>query len=102
MLTAESIDPPENGSNPLERTKRLAAVGRVAEQPEPFFGEREKDVVLARKVAVDCGRAIFDALRDLSNRDVSVPFDGEQFAGGVEDSSTDGFPIALLALFNPH
>src|SRR4051794_33579615 len=102
MLAAEPIEPPENGPNPFEWTDRLGAVGRIAEQAEPFLGEREKDVVLARKVAVDGRRAVLDALRDLSNRHVSVALCREQIARGVENGATDGFPVALLAFFDPH
>src|SRR6266487_6175124 len=102
MLTAEPIEPPENGPNPFEWTGRLGAVGRIAEQPEPFLGEREKDVVLARKVAVDGRRAVLDALRDFSNRHVPVALGREEIARGVENGSTDGLPVALLAFLDPH
>src|SRR5438552_3229324 len=102
MLTAEPIKPPENGPNPFEWPGRLGAVGRIAEQPEPFLSEREKDVVLARKVAVDGRRAVLDALRDFSNRHVPVALGREEIARGVENGSTDGFPVALLAFFDPH
>ena len=55
------------------------------QQPKPFFRERKEDVVLAREITIDCGRAVFDALGDLANRNVLKAFGDEQIARGVQD-----------------
>ncbi len=76
LLAAELVQAPENRPHALERLERRRARSRparrrVAEQPEAFLREREEDVVLAGKVAVDGGGAVLDALGDLADRDVA-------------------------------
>jgi len=75
LLAAELVEPPERSAHALDRRRVLerrvvADRRRIAEQAEALLGEREEDVVLAGEVAVDSSGAVFDALRDLSNRDV--------------------------------
>src|SRR5205814_9710453 len=65
LLAAERVQMPEVGTDALERWKGgtlrsvLVAAG-IAQQPKPFFRERKEDVVLAREITIDCGRAVFD------------------------------------------
>ena len=75
MIAAEFVQPPEDGAYSVERSGRVRFAGRaggaaIAEEPEAFFGEAKEDVVLAREIAVNRGRTVFDALGDFSNRDV--------------------------------
>ena len=75
---------------------------RIAEQPEPLFGEREEDVVLDWEVAVDGGRAVLDALGDLADRDVLEALGDEQLAGGVENGPPHRLAVAFLSFFDAH
>ncbi len=74
----------------------------IAEQSESLLRQREKDVVLARKVAVDRGRAVFDSLGNLADGNVLVTLGDEQFPGGVENSTPYRLAVALLAFLNAH
>ena len=72
------------------------------QQMEAFLGERKEDVVLRRKVAVERCRAVFDALGNLSNRNVLVTLVDEQLARRVENRSADGLPVPFLAFLDAH
>ena len=80
--------------------KRLAHLG--VESPEPLFGEREEDVVLAGEIAVDGGGAVLDPLGDLANGNVAVALGDEEVASGVEDGFPNGLPFAVLSFFDTH
>src|SRR5439155_5372099 len=102
MLAAELVEALETAARLLERRHLLArlAAAAVAEQPEALFGERKKDVVLAREVAVNRRGAVFDPLRNLADRHVLKALADEQLARGVEDRSPHRFAVALLAFFD--
>ncbi len=107
MLAAELVKMPEDGPDPFEGLKRLERRRRprlawTAEQSEPFFGQREEDVVLAREVAVDRGRTVFDTLRDLTDGDVLVSLGHEELACGIENGSPDRLAVAFLSFFDSH
>ena len=72
------------------------------EDSEPLFGERQEDVVLAGKIAVDRGRAVLDLLRDLPDRDVLVTLGDKQIARGVQNRPGDRLPFPLLPLLDSH
>ncbi len=78
------------------------AVVDTAQQPEALFGEREKNVVLGREVAVDGGRAVLDPLGDLADRDVLIALGDEQLARRIENGAADGFAIPFLTFFDAH
>src|SRR5215471_18382885 len=67
MLLAEFVvtpeDPPQGVGGIVVR-RGLDAVGVREEQAEPFLGQREEDVVLAREIAVDRRRAVLDPVGD--------------------------------------
>src|SRR2546430_7523300 len=79
MLTAELVDAPEDRADSQQRVEPLERVATpfdswVPEQAEALLGECEEDVVLAREVAVDRGRAVLDAFGNLADGDVAEPF----------------------------
>src|SRR6185295_48222 len=102
LLAAELVEPPENTFDALERLevpeRLVEALGVVAgvQQAEAFLRERVEDVVLAGKVPVDGGGAVFDLLGDLPDGDVPVAFADEQLARGVENRTLYRLAIALL------
>src|SRR5687767_6797608 len=67
---------------------------------EPFLGEGEKDVVLAREIAVDRRRAVFDAVRYLADRDVLVALGDEEVPCRIEDGPGHGLALAFLTFFD--
>ena len=79
---------------------RLDALAVREEQPEAFLREREEDVVLAREVAVDRGRAVLDPVGDLPDRHFLVAVGDEQLARGVEDRPEHGLPVPFLSFFD--
>src|SRR5207244_2232677 len=67
VVAAELVEAPEDGAHALDlrgagKCRIVRDRRRVAEQLKAFFGEREEDVVLAREVAVDRGRAVLNPL----------------------------------------
>ena len=74
----------------------------VAEEPHALFSERDEDLVLRRKVAVDRRGTVFDALGDLAHGDVLVALADEEVAGGVENGAPDRFAVAFVAFFDAH
>jgi hypothetical protein len=68
MLLAELVVARENRAQRVRGVLPGAVLDVAAvreEEAEAFLREREEDVVLAREVAVDGGRAVFDLVRDL-------------------------------------
>src|SRR5207237_8228645 len=103
LFAAEFVDAPEDRANAIERRASVRrCAGRIAKQTETFLRERIEDVVLAREVAVDRGRAVFDALGNLANRNVLKALGHEQSARGVEHRAAHGYAVAFLAFFDPH
>src|SRR5262249_12118714 len=108
LFAAELVEPPEYRAYAVERRQRAQVlltplgVSRIAQQAKPLLGEGEEDVVLARKVAVNRGRAVFDPLGDLPDGDVREPFGDEELARGIQDGSAYGFAIALVAFLDSH
>ena len=103
LLLRELVERPPTAAHDFERIvgrRRRAHLG--VEAMKAFFGEREEDVVLAGEVAVDGGRAVFDAFGDLANRDALIAFGDEQVAGSGEDGGRDGLPFAVLTFFCSH
>src|SRR5207245_2753726 len=73
----------------IARVRRRFDARRIAQDAETFFRQREKDVVLAREVAVDGRRTVFDALGDLANRHVGVALAHKEVAGRVQNGAAD-------------
>ena len=70
--------------------------------PEALFGEGEENLVLAREVAVDGGRAVLNTFGDAPHRHRAIAFGDEQLARGVEDGVPHGRAIAVLAFLDSH
>src|SRR5688572_7181841 len=98
---AELVHAPEGPAYCLQGI-RLAGARRIGstQDAKPFLRQREEDVVLAREIAVDRTRAVFDALRNLSYRDVVIPLGDEEIPGRVQNGSGDSLALALLTFFN--
>src|SRR5690606_31043534 len=77
-------------------------VDTIVQEAEALLGEGEVDVVLTGEVAVDGRRAVFDSIRDLPDRDVTIAFGDEKFACGVEDGPVNGVTLPVLTLFDTH
>src|SRR5262249_50760332 len=82
---------------PRGRVARRGAVRK--QQAEAFLRQREEDVVLAGEVAVDGGRAVFDALGDLADRDFVIPMSNEELPGSIQNGWADRFSVAFLTFF---
>ena len=67
-------------------------VRELEELAEAFFGEREEQVVLARKVAVEGRGAVLDLFRDLADRHVPVALGDEQLPGRVQNPCSAAAP----------
>src|SRR5262249_6721571 len=100
MLAAEPVQPPENGADAVERGQPVELRNISVQKAETLFGEREKDVVFRREVAVNCGGAVLDPLRDLANRDVLISLADEKLTRSVENGAPDRFPVPLLSFFD--
>src|SRR5437763_1375372 len=104
MLLAEFVGAPEHGAEKvrgiLRRGARVDPVPVREEQAEALFGERKEDVVLAREVAVDGGRAVLDAIGDLANRDFLVAVRDEELAGCIEDRPCDRLAVPFVSFFD--
>ena len=101
VVLAELVVAPEHRAELVDRI-RLARPRRSAEreqQAEPFLGERQEDVVLAREIAVDGGRAVLDPLGDLANGDVLVAVADEEVARGIQNGSANSLAVAFLSFF---
>ena len=100
----ELVERPESPAQPVERIRDPldCAQQMTGQAAKSLFGEREEDVVLAREVPVDGGRAVLDSLGNLANRDVLVSLVDEQLARRVEDGAPNGFAVALLSFFDAH
>ena len=103
MRLAELVDAPESRADRFDPAARFAwLAARREEHPEALFGERQEDVVLAREIAVDRGRTVFDLLGDLSNRNVRVPLFDEKVPSGIENGARDRLPVAFLSFLDSH
>src|SRR5207342_2299875 len=107
LLAAEFVHAEEVGADAFDEGQlfEIGAPRRVpgvAQQAKTLFGQREEDVVLAGKVAIDGGRAVFNALGDLADRHVLVALGDEEVAGCVENRAPHGFPVSLLTFFDAH
>ncbi len=91
MLAAELIEVPERRADRIDRILGLPPARLsfrtlgVEEQVEAFLGQREEDVVLAREIAVDRGRAVLDTVGDLPDRDVLVSLGDKQVPSRIEN-----------------
>jgi hypothetical protein len=73
-----------------------------ADKLQALLGEREENVFLAREVAVDRARAIFNLLGDFAHRYVRVALVEEERARGVQNLAPDCFAFPTLTLSNAH
>ena len=73
-----------------------------AEQAEPFFGQREEDVVLRREVAVDGARAVFDLRGDVADRHLRVAVGDEQLQRRIEDGAPDSLGWLMPSGLSTH
>src|ERR1700752_4167641 len=99
---AELVDAPEGLANPA---KQIGVVDRRhrshEQQPESFFRQREEDVVLAGKIAVNRSRAVFNPLGDLPDRYVVIALGDEQIPRRIENCSRNRLPLPLLTFLDP-
>jgi hypothetical protein len=102
MKTAEAVVLEEALAHGRERVLGGRRARELEQLAEALLGEREEDVVLAREVAVDRARAVFDALGDPADRDVAVALGDEQLPRGVENAPPDVLTFPGVALLGSH
>ena len=100
---AELVEAPESrrGCSSIG-SAASASWPRREQHAEAFFGEREEDVVLAREIAVDRGRAVFDLFRDLADGDVPIALRDEQLARRIQNRPGNRLPLPLLRSLTPN
>ena len=103
MRLAEFVDPPERSPDWLQqvsvRIVRLA-LGRREQDAEPFFGQREEDVVFTGEIAVDRGGAVFDPLGNLADRDVVIALGDEQVSSRIQNGPRNCLPLPSLTFLD--
>jgi hypothetical protein len=102
MALAELVQPPEACADLIDGICGGLSVVARKEDSEPLFGERQEDVVLAGKIAVDGGRAVLNLLRDLADRDVLVTLGDKQIARSVQNRPGDRLPFPFLTFLDSH
>ena len=102
MRLAELVEVPERAAHRIHRIGGIVAfdallVGVAGEQqPEPFLGQGEEDVVLAGEVAVDRRGAVFDPVGDLADRDVLIALGDEQVARRIQNCPRHRLALPFL------
>ena len=103
VLLAEFVVAPEHRAQAIGRVRGVDGAKRLAvleKEAEAFFRQREEDVVLAREIAVNGGRAVLDALGDFSDRNLRVALLDEELPGGIENGPRNSLPLAFLTFFD--
>ena len=102
MGFAELVEPPEAAPDLIDGICGRPLLLAGEEDSEPLFSERQEDVVLAGKIAINGGGAVLDLLGDFSDGDVLVALGDEQLARSVQNRPGDRLPFPLMPFLDSH
>jgi hypothetical protein len=102
MDAAELVESQKPAAEVFDRIGERRRFSIAKEHAESLFRQRHEDVVLAREVAVDRGRAVLDLLGDLPDRDVPVALGDEKVPRRIQNRAGDSFALAFLSFFDSH